>query len=135
MIRLPPRSTRTDTLFPYTTLFRSLLEVVGEVHVPDLLLAGPGGSQRVVGVTGGEGGVDPFPAPGVDSFGSHEQELADVVERVALPIPVLEGLALHPGPAPGHGRVREAHDVKWIDDHDRTQIGRASCRERVWQSV
>src|SRR3546814_956713 len=23
MIRLPPRSTRTDTLFPYTTLFRS----------------------------------------------------------------------------------------------------------------
>src|SRR3546814_11172665 len=25
MIRLPPRSTRTDTLFPYTTLFRSLL--------------------------------------------------------------------------------------------------------------
>src|SRR3546814_15699401 len=24
MLRLPPRSTRTDTLFPYTTLFRSL---------------------------------------------------------------------------------------------------------------
>src|SRR3546814_1570164 len=30
MIRRPPRSTRTDTLFPYTTLFRS----------------GPGGSPR-----------------------------------------------------------------------------------------
>src|SRR3546814_15064731 len=26
MIRRPPRSTRTDTLFPYTTLFRSLCE-------------------------------------------------------------------------------------------------------------
>src|SRR3546814_4718868 len=26
MIRLPPRSTRTDTLFPYTTLFRSLVD-------------------------------------------------------------------------------------------------------------
>src|SRR3546814_1903538 len=26
MIRRPPRSTRTDTLFPYTTLFRSLHE-------------------------------------------------------------------------------------------------------------
>src|SRR3546814_11675621 len=26
MIRLPPRSTRTDTLFPYTTLFRSCLD-------------------------------------------------------------------------------------------------------------
>src|SRR3546814_14867816 len=25
MIRHPPRSTRTDTLFPYTTLFRSLV--------------------------------------------------------------------------------------------------------------
>src|SRR3546814_2186433 len=27
MIRRPPRSTRTDTLFPYTTLFRSHLSV------------------------------------------------------------------------------------------------------------
>src|SRR3546814_7577078 len=27
MIRRPPRSTRTDTLFPYTTLFRSALDV------------------------------------------------------------------------------------------------------------
>src|SRR3546814_17065071 len=26
IIRRPPRSTRTDTLFPYTTLFRSVLE-------------------------------------------------------------------------------------------------------------
>src|SRR3546814_1269937 len=29
MIRRPPRSTRTDTLFPYTTLFRSSFEVTG----------------------------------------------------------------------------------------------------------
>src|SRR3546814_19245060 len=36
MIRRPPRSTRTDTLFPYTTLFRSI-----------------GGDQRAV--EGGEG--------------------------------------------------------------------------------
>src|SRR3546814_18306580 len=28
MIRRPPRSTRTDTLFPYTTLFRSPLELI-----------------------------------------------------------------------------------------------------------
>src|SRR3546814_13577689 len=27
MIRRPPRSTRTDTLFPYTTLFRSLVDI------------------------------------------------------------------------------------------------------------
>src|SRR3546814_5672587 len=32
MIRRPPRSTRTDTLFPYTTLFRS----VGAGQVADL---------------------------------------------------------------------------------------------------
>src|SRR3546814_4128345 len=29
MIRRPPRSTRTDTLFPYTTLFRSVYLTVG----------------------------------------------------------------------------------------------------------
>src|SRR3546814_4243792 len=29
MIRRPPRSTRTDTLFPYTTLFRSRLRQPG----------------------------------------------------------------------------------------------------------
>src|SRR3546814_5449500 len=34
MIRRPPRSTRTDTLFPYTTLFRSLLV---ERHLRDQL--------------------------------------------------------------------------------------------------
>src|SRR3546814_9935728 len=28
MIRRPPRSTRTDTLFPYTTLFRSILALL-----------------------------------------------------------------------------------------------------------
>src|SRR3546814_9586501 len=28
MIRRPPRSTRTDTLFPYTTLFRSIENLV-----------------------------------------------------------------------------------------------------------
>src|SRR3546814_10074935 len=33
MIRRPPRSTRTDTLFPYTTLFRSEL---GEVDARPL---------------------------------------------------------------------------------------------------
>src|SRR3546814_4669842 len=31
MIRRPPRSTRTDTLFPYTTLFRSSLPGIGVI--------------------------------------------------------------------------------------------------------
>src|SRR3546814_12096393 len=38
MIRRPPRSTRTDTLFPYTTLFRSALPRHGDgVDAADLV--------------------------------------------------------------------------------------------------
>src|SRR3546814_1057299 len=32
MIRRPPRSTRTDTLFPYTTLFRSTGAIGDDLH-------------------------------------------------------------------------------------------------------
>src|SRR3546814_18478371 len=32
MIRRPPRSTRTDTLFPYTTLFRSVCQPVAPLR-------------------------------------------------------------------------------------------------------
>src|SRR3546814_15630644 len=45
MIRRPPRSTRTDTLFPYTTLFRSTSSLECElttVRDIQLLLFGPG---------------------------------------------------------------------------------------------
>src|SRR3546814_19133276 len=38
MIRRPPRSTRTDTLFPYTTLFRSWVKEDGG-RDPALLIA------------------------------------------------------------------------------------------------
>src|SRR3546814_8779979 len=41
MIRRPPRSTRTDTLFPYTTLFRSLVVVpivLGIIPLPKHLI-------------------------------------------------------------------------------------------------
>src|SRR3546814_8747936 len=42
MIRRPPRSTRTDTLFPYTTLFRSIRgdcgadELGGPIRIADM---------------------------------------------------------------------------------------------------
>src|SRR3546814_20212968 len=39
MIRRPPRSTRTDTLFPYTTLFRSMSR---ELATALMMLAGAG---------------------------------------------------------------------------------------------
>src|SRR3546814_12701186 len=51
MLRRPPRSTRTDTLFPYTTLFRS--------HPPE-----PGGPDRAVG------GVQHHRAPVADAVGA-----------------------------------------------------------------
>src|SRR3546814_2966358 len=51
MIRRPPRSTRTDTLFPYTTLFRSWSPPTSsslrdEKRVPSLLLSTAGGAIR-----------------------------------------------------------------------------------------
>src|SRR3546814_7104159 len=33
MIRRPPRSTRTDTLFPYTTLFRSIARFIKAMRI------------------------------------------------------------------------------------------------------
>src|SRR3546814_20380008 len=41
MIRRPPRSTRTDTLFPYTTLFRSLLRSQEHKEESKPILASP----------------------------------------------------------------------------------------------
>src|SRR3546814_7308785 len=35
MIRRPPRSTRTDTLFPYTTLFRSVVDALHHQRAGD----------------------------------------------------------------------------------------------------
>src|SRR3546814_6057552 len=42
MIRRPPRSTRTDTLFPYTTLFRSTPSNTIADSLPDTALAAAG---------------------------------------------------------------------------------------------
>src|SRR3546814_6657475 len=46
MIRRPPRTTRTDTLFPYTTLFRSECGGEGEVLAQLLLQRLGGGCGR-----------------------------------------------------------------------------------------
>src|SRR3546814_14558050 len=62
MLRRPPRSTRTDTLFPYTTLFRSAADPVAVLH-PDrlvqvVLLADEGERLRVALLAGDrQGGV------------------------------------------------------------------------------
>src|SRR3546814_713757 len=61
MIRPPPRSTRTDTLFPYTTLFRSLRRKrYGEAAALRLRAGdghGPGRVGRALDEQAGGGGV------------------------------------------------------------------------------
>src|SRR3546814_5354643 len=54
MTRRPPRSTRTDTLFPYTTLFRS---VRGRETSAETLLTGMEVAKRIkkIGVVSGDG--------------------------------------------------------------------------------
>src|SRR3546814_9793070 len=73
MIRRPPRSTRTDTLFPYTTLFRSARnrpdgcpvaaprQAVGTRHTRVLATAMPGCAEHPPG-TGLRATIRPRPA-------------------------------------------------------------------------
>src|SRR3546814_21180371 len=62
MIRRPPRSTRTDTLFPYTTLFRSRVTAAElaleqaqarSVAARDLLASSWGGDGQGLEIAGG----------------------------------------------------------------------------------
>src|SRR3546814_4028910 len=46
MIRRPPRSTRTDTLFPYTTLFRSRQAALDQRRVDFAILTAPLAEQQ-----------------------------------------------------------------------------------------
>src|SRR3546814_12334300 len=72
MIRRPPRSTRTDTLFPYTTLFRSpdlvkTLDLAGCWHVdamprdlsalPDQASLDPDADAEILGTSGTTGKI------------------------------------------------------------------------------
>src|SRR3546814_7331738 len=47
MIRRPPRSTRTDTLFPYTTLFRSFLAAAPDQAIVGERFDDAGRDERV----------------------------------------------------------------------------------------
>src|SRR3546814_3327053 len=55
MIRRPPRSTRTDTLFPYTTLFRSAGHAGGAVRRRRGVPAAQGAALGPVGGDAGQG--------------------------------------------------------------------------------
>src|SRR3546814_15103619 len=74
MHRRPPRSTRTDTLFPYTTLFRSVAAdqeaacvrgCMACIHLTEQH-AGPNGEQLCKQIVGGECVPDSAPEGSVD---------------------------------------------------------------------
>src|SRR3546814_11679137 len=110
MIRLPPRSTRTDTLFPYTTLFRSQapmprclsFHIFDDARLLPLLSRGDLCANRSLG----------------DLCGSLlDIGLGDAVEKI--------GISLETKLA-----ALTRHIVVQV-----IEIGRASCRERVCQYV
>src|SRR3546814_15983724 len=99
MIRRPPRSTRTDTLFPYTTLFRSLVPFrprphrrqgneVGESEGGDRGLADIGIDMAGEAPEPGLERVDAFDRAGevaaLDDF-LDEPELLGRERRIAIP--------------------------------------------------
>src|SRR3546814_15776872 len=108
MIRRPPRSTRTDTLFPYTTLFRSLLGQESyrglEIAVNEMHKAGGLNGEQITILKADA--VDPTPAV------SETKRLTS--EKVA---------AVFGSYAPG---------ISYVDT---PAIGRASSRERVCKYV
>src|SRR3546814_11410783 len=64
MIRRPPRSTRTDTLFPYTTLFRSPdLQAVPREYGARRDQPEPALHAATRGVAHNKGGTGPLPLP------------------------------------------------------------------------
>src|SRR3546814_14661675 len=131
MIRRPPRSTRTDTLFPYTTLFRSNRDgkLVLAVPIPD--------ANEVKGAYfyPAEHGVIDYAAPQRIGF-SDDRLIVEMVPKAGQGAPSrLEGvlrvepasgdalglqIAAVPGPAP--------KAEGWL-----AETGRASGRARAWQ--
>src|SRR3546814_18336911 len=115
MIRRPPRSTRTDTRFPYTTLFRSLVVIRRADAVAEGLLdiGQPAAPQPVVvgqaGIAAGAGAARLVAGRAVLGEQHAAAGLCETVQfRVGL----------------------DGGNVQFRD-----QIGRASCRERVCQYV
>src|SRR3546814_3236165 len=90
MIRRPPRSTRTDTLFPYTTLFRSpdrIQHLRSPARSPDRAAggrrrsaggAGPGPADQ--GARGRPGSAEVADSrPGTDRSEEHTSELQSLM--------------------------------------------------------
>src|SRR3546814_15205803 len=79
MIRRPPRSTRTDTLFPYTTLFRSL---AGDALVEHeiMVISAAGDDLRIAAVA--DAVADDPPAGEVEHAARDRLQLARRAQRI-----------------------------------------------------
>src|SRR3546814_14596333 len=118
MIRRPPRSTRTDTLFPYTTLFRS------PPHQNNGLIMSPQSDlfyEQSLAPLNSQSG-DPDLHQWFTPFWAAEMFANDVLDGLGH-VGVIE-------PSCGTGSFLSA-----IPQHLPALIGRASCRERVCQYV
>src|SRR3546814_17778340 len=114
MIRRPPRSTRTYTLFPYTTLFRSIAETVKPNTPHDPL---PKGSEELA-----LGRLDHFRnADGKSPTADIRVEMQKTMQRHAAVFRNDELL--------GEGVT----EIAKVYQRMQAEIGRASCRERVWK--
>src|SRR3546814_15818201 len=78
MIRRPPRSTRTDTLFPYTTLFRSD-DARERLDHPEPVAGRPGDQQAAVVGAEIQGGKNRRNRPGLRRSEEHTSELQSLM--------------------------------------------------------
>src|SRR3546814_12638994 len=127
MLRRPPRSTRTDTLFPYTTLFRSIFSDRLFCYEPDALvrLRGakiPASAIAEFHMTGfyHEFGLIPR-----TSDGQEEWRESLFVDSCNICGPTMVYL--------NHGILNLGRVM--ASDARGAQTGSASCRERVGQAV
>src|SRR3546814_3916106 len=102
MIRLPPGSTRTDTLFPYTTLFRSLAgeedfeAAVAKIAPQVPLLVVTRSEKGAIAITGGartEVGAEPIDAV-VDTTGAGDLFAAGFLSGHAEERPIADCLTM-----------------------------------------
>src|SRR3546814_12271939 len=120
MIRRPPRSTRTDTLFPYTTLFRSpalAAPIESDGFVCDL--------YRALAFSVGELSVGRAPAPGSAVPGRSTSRFRKRPSFVRSPqLSILPSLRQAEPPARQPSGRRRPADPAVVRQH-----GGASCRE------
>src|SRR3546814_12603790 len=121
MIRRPPRSTRTDTLFPYTTLFRSLLRQPARFRSEQENVAV---AKRAVIVALCTARRERQPS-------RLWPRGAQGIER-CMHADIRHFVIIEPGAF--DRRIVDAKAERF-DQMQRRKIGRASCRERVCQYV